>query len=152
MRKYLRLFVTVLLPVMLVCVIALNAHAPSRNATVCALTKDPAQYSQTAVRLRAYIRSDLIHTTLLMDQSCEGVGIALASGEWKKRPVQLEKDENYHRLEALFPQLIELEHKGYRVYGTFEGLFDWNPNGMPPRTLILQRVSKLHVGEQDLPK
>jgi hypothetical protein len=87
-----------------------------------------------------------------MDQSCEGVSITLASGEWKERPVPLEKDENYRRLEALFPQLIELEHKGHRVYGTFDGLFDWNPGGIPPRTLILQRVSKLHIGEQDLPK
>lgn len=130
----------------------LAADHPAAITCICELAKNPERYSNKIVRVRAFILSDLRHTTILVDLACEKVGVSLASGEWEKRPIELVKDKSYEQLEALHPKLIELRDRGQRVYGTFEGMYEWNPNTRPLRELVLRRVSDLWVGEQDDPK
>lgn len=119
---------------------------------ICELAKNPDRYATKKVRVRAFILSDLRHTTVLVDHKCEDVGVSLASGDWEGRPIKLVKDKNYEQLESLHPKLLELRDKGQYVYATFEGLFEWSPNNRPLRELVLQQVSDLWVAETDNPK
>ncbi len=130
---------------------------PVIPTTVCDLSENPERYSKfpTIVRVRAFVVSDLKHVTNLDDANCNKVGVSLDSDDWDDRPVALLKDKNYEQFHALYPHIIELRNKGQRIYGTFEGLFEWHPENAPRgplRMLILRQVTDLHVGEQDDPK
>lgn len=124
------------------------------TTTICGLAKNSPEYSKRLVRVRAFVLTDLIHSTILVDSTCNNVGVSLESEEFEDRPIGLVKDKNYEELEELRPKISVLTQRGQRVYGTFEGLFEWHsdrPHG-PIRTLVFRQVSNLHVGVQDDPK
>ena len=121
----------------------------AQAASVCELTSQPKRYSRQAVVIRAYVLSDLIHATNLVDPDCPNRGVSLDSGEWKGRPVALSKDESYHKLQELRSKMIEIQNNGEKVYGTFEGLFEWHRSKKPSYIFVLHRVSRLHVGKED---
>jgi len=130
---------------------------PITPTTVCDLSANPERYAnlESLVRVRAFILSDLKHSTLLADAECEKAGVSLQSGDFKDRPIDLVNDTNYKKLEELHPRIPELLRKGQKVYGTFEGLFQWHPENAPRgplRILVLRQVTDLHVGERDDPK
>ena len=129
----------------------LKAGDPPIITDVCQLANNPTYYAARMVQVRAYIQSDLIHTTILADDTCGQIGVGFALDDWKGRPIGLVKDKNYKELEDLRPKFIELRNKGQKVYGTFEGLYQWQPENRHPRRLVLRKVSGLHVGERDDP-
>ena len=131
-----------------------NAGDLPRNTTVCEIAKTPEAYAGKRVRLRAFLLSNVKYATILADRGCNGSGINLADAEWNGRPINLVKDAAYRDLDTLRPKVLELYNKHQYIYGTFEGLFQdrsvHTPDvALPAMTLILYRVSDVHVSQRD---
>lgn len=124
------------------------------NTTVCKLAEHPERYSRRLVRVRAFVSSDLVHRTVLVNQACDDVGAALDFTEEDegRRPISLVKDQNFRELQRLHGRIPELRLNDKLIYGTFEGIFEWHEGKIPSRVLVLHRVTNLYVGKQDDPK
>ena len=124
------------------------------NTTVCKLAEHPERYSRRLVRVRAFVSSDLVHMTVLVNQACDNVGAALdfTEEEEGRRPISLIKDQSFRDLQGLHRRILELRLNGQNIYGTFEGLFEWHEGKIPSRVLVLHRVTNLYVGNRDDPK
>jgi len=124
------------------------------NTTVCKLAEHPERYSRRLVRVRAFVSSDFVHRTVLVNQSCDDVGAALDFTEEDegKRPISLVKDQSFRDLQVLHGRIPELRLNDQFIYGTFEGIFEWHEGTIPSRVLVLHRVTNLYVGKQDDPK
>lgn len=141
---------------MLLSTATLQGRTPVLRVTICEVADKPTDYDQKVVRVRALVSSDLMHATVLVDQTCDDVGFALDAADDpddnRTRPIRLVKDRNYQRFEELHSQILQLREQHRQLYGTFEGVFEYHPGNNPNRMLVLGRVSNLYVGERDDPR
>lgn len=125
---------------------------PKIKTSICALGRDPGRYANKMVRVRAFISGDLLHGTDLVDAACDNVGISFDYDNYPGRPINVIKDKSYKRLSDLWPHFIELRDKGVRIYGTFEGLYQWSEAESSTGHFTLYRVHDIYVGRIDDPR
>lgn len=121
--------------------------------TICEVKRNPKKYVGKTISIRAYVISDLIHMTLLVDSKCDSAGIAFNLNpiqDDKNQQSKLIKDESYRKLkDDLYPQILLLQKQHRRIYGTFQGVFQYHSKNVPSRVLILCQVRDLYVGSDD---
>jgi hypothetical protein len=87
------------------------------EVTVCELMQRPSQFKSKLVRVRAWVQSDLIHNTALVDDSCESKGISL----WI--PHERDEQSDVRELRAALSHQWKPGEAKTRIAGVFTGIF-----------------------------
>jgi hypothetical protein len=128
--------------------ILLSGQNQATKTTICEVVKNRQHFAQTLVRVRAVISGGLIHGVVLVDESCEDVGISFEWDDYENRPINLVKDSNYRQLRAVWPRFIAMRDKGLAVVGTFEGLYQWNASDTSTGNFMLRQVLDIHISDK----
>lgn len=115
------------------------AAVKPRATDLCTLVSRPAEFDHQVVQVRATVQSDGIEHTGLIDDACQGKGVALSiSNESAARP------DVKQLVDAIFHQ-GRMGTIGKHITATVSGTFLSRPGNRPSRELILESVSNLKV-------
>lgn len=105
-----------------------------KTVTVCSLAA-PEQFDGVLISVTGQYRSDGIEHEGLFDSSCKDIGIALIIPSSAKGKKQLQD-----ALRGGSPGTLDKT-----IVGTFVGVFHWNANGHPPRSLSVSTMGPFKV-------
>jgi hypothetical protein len=115
-----------------------HTEVRARTVTVCSLVTAPKQFNGILISVSGQYRSDGIEREGLFDSSCKdaGIGLIIPANAIGKEKLQA-------ALSSGAPGTLDKV-----ITGTFVGVFYWNADGHPPRSLIVQRMSSITVHHQ----
>ena len=102
----------------------------STKTTVCEISANPLRFTGKTVMFSGQYESDGIERSVLTDNKCKDVGIAVSAPAHFKGEADLMK-------------ALRLGHPGTldkTISGTFSGKFEWHPRKNPKRVLTLTEV------------
>lgn len=109
-----------------------------RPTTICSLVAQSGKFDGAYVRVHAYLSSDGIEHTTLIDRSCPTLGVAPLI------PDELRADATVIALErAIFSGQAGTRQKEIRA--TFVGTFNVRRGAVPARILTVSQISELEV-------
>jgi hypothetical protein len=104
----------------------------SQELTVCSVSANPEHFSGKIITVSGRLESDGIERTTLMDEGCEGTGIAISA-------------PTHFKGEAGLTKAFEKGHPGTldkRIAGTLVGKFEWHPQAVSPKRLLVLKEAR----------
>ena len=112
-----------------------HAEVRAKTVTVCSLAAAPQRFDGMLISVNGQYRSDGIEREGLFDSSCKDAGIGLVIPASAKG-----KEELQSALRGGAPGTLDKV-----IMGTFVGVFHWNANDHPPRSLNVRRMGSFTV-------
>lgn len=148
MRKNTRKFFTTWCGVVLLIVITTNQISGSTrehkkaNTTVCEIVAKPHRFNKKVVKLRGFVKSDMIEHTVLLDSTCQSQGISLwVSAKLRERS---DFEQLYDAISREGPSTTDR----LQITGTFTGVFHYYPKrSAEKRVLEATSVEDIEVKE-----
>lgn len=112
--------------------------------TVCEIVAKPNRFNKKIVKIRAFVKSDMIEHTVLLDSSCESEGISL------RVPAKLQEQPDFQELYKALSRNGPSTTDQFHITGTFTGVFRYYPNrSSEKRVLEATSVQNLEIKPAD---
>ena len=112
-----------------------NKPPVAQPVSICTVVRNPSQFNGKMLRVRARVETDGREHMALYDDSC------ISAGGFSVEP-EIERGDDALR-RALPPG--EIPRPGHRVYGTFDGIFQWRSAGLPRNSFQIWHATDVQM-------